>query len=51
MQAYTLTYRPSWGASADPFALANTTILAGASWLASPATRLLTTGEKDGEDA
>ena len=45
------TYRPSRGASADPFALADTTVLAGASCLAFSGTRLLTAGEEDGVDA
>lgn len=45
------TYRPSRGTSADPFAPTDATVLAGASCLAFPGTRLLTAGGKDGVDA
>lgn len=38
------TYRPSRGAVADPFAPTDATVLAGASDLALPGTRLLTAG-------
>lgn len=41
------TYRPPRGASADPLAPADATILAGAACLTPPGTRLLTAVEKD----
>ena len=44
------TYRPSGRAGADPFALTDAAILAGASRLAFPETRLLAAGERDGDD-
>lgn len=41
------TYRPSRWAVADPFAFTDTAVLAGASRLAFPGTRLLTAGGQD----